>query len=93
MAVERAHSSDRYGRPGKSRERVCCLVKLANFASSGGFLGTDRTADGISIVVLMVPTAIVFLISLTFVDHLLGQESEVFRGELDHVALFSKANT
>lgn len=57
MVVERARPSDRYGRPKKSRlcrERVCCLIELASFASSGGSLGTNRTADGISFMVLMV---------------------------------------
>ena len=43
--------------------------------------------------VLMVPITIVFLTCWAFVDHLLGQGSGVFHGDLDHVALCLDANT
>lgn len=57
------------------------------------FFEANRTIGRMSFMVLMMPTAVVFLISWGFVDRLLVQESDILRGDHDEVNLCLQVNT
>ena len=58
-----------------------------------GSYKTDRTVDVMSLMVLMVPAAVVFLMSWVFVNRLLGQESDIFHGDHDQNDIFFQVGT